>query len=109
MYITCRSAKAWTSAKRRLAFCEVTQDGDDEGCLRLRELPTPTQAKEIRSILGLRKRLPSHLGGNLSRQKVLEPAVRGEKRPRSPETLLGATTLARPRNRGHVAGRCLNG
>jgi hypothetical protein len=41
LWLTCHSPQAWTWAKKRLAFCEVTQDGDDEGCLRLREQPTP--------------------------------------------------------------------
>jgi hypothetical protein len=35
--------------KRRLAFCYVTQDGGDEGCLQLQQLPTAEQAEVIRS------------------------------------------------------------
>jgi hypothetical protein len=46
----------WTSAKKRLAFCTVTQDGDIEGCLRLHQLPTREQAAVIRDVLSLRKR-----------------------------------------------------
>ena len=42
--------------KRRLAFMTVTQDGDDEGCLRLFHLPTPVEAALIRDVMGLRKR-----------------------------------------------------
>src|SRR5262245_29884519 len=42
--------------KRRLAFMSVTQDGDEEGCLRLCALPTPEQAALIRDALSLRKR-----------------------------------------------------
>ena len=34
----------------------VTQDGDEEGCLRLLALPTPDQAALIRDALLLRKR-----------------------------------------------------
>jgi len=34
----------------------VTQDGDEEGCLRLLALPTPEQAALIRDVLLLRKR-----------------------------------------------------
>jgi len=34
----------------------VTQDGDDEGCLRLHQLPTLEQASIIRDVLGIRKR-----------------------------------------------------
>ena len=42
--------------KAKLRFCERTQDGDSEGCLRLRRLPSPAQAKLIRDALGIRKR-----------------------------------------------------
>ena len=35
VYVVGRSARHWTSIKRRLAFMTVTQDGDEEGCLRL--------------------------------------------------------------------------
>ena len=40
----CRSKQHWTFTKRRLAFMTVTQDGDDEGCLRLFHLPSPAEA-----------------------------------------------------------------
>jgi hypothetical protein len=42
----------WTWAKRRLAFCELTQDGDAEGVFRLQRLPTASEAEEIRYVLG---------------------------------------------------------
>ena len=48
--------RRWTSIKRRLAFCRITQDGDEEGCLHLDQLPTPVQAGLIRQALGIRKR-----------------------------------------------------
>ena len=51
------SALQWTWFKKRLAFCEVTQDGDSEGCFRLSRLPTPAEAEEIRDIVGIRKRV----------------------------------------------------
>jgi hypothetical protein len=51
------SKQAWTWIKKRLAFCEVTQDGDSEGCLRLSRLPTPAEAEVIRDIVGIRKRV----------------------------------------------------
>jgi hypothetical protein len=51
------SALQWTWFKKRLAFCEVTQDGDNEGCLRLHRLPTPAEAEEIRDVVGIRKRV----------------------------------------------------
>ena len=55
-YVMCRSARHWTITKNRLSFMKVTQDGDDEGCLRLFDLPTAAQASVIRDVLGLRKR-----------------------------------------------------
>src|SRR5215467_185813 len=39
-----QSWQHWTWTKKRLGFCEVTQDGDDEGMLRLHSLPTPESA-----------------------------------------------------------------
>ena len=41
LYVSCNSGQHWTWAKKKLSFCSVTQDGDNEGCLRLRQLPTP--------------------------------------------------------------------
>ena len=54
--VQCRSARHWAATKGRLGFCELTQDCDDEGCLRLRRLPTLTEAAVIRDVLGIRKR-----------------------------------------------------
>jgi|GEM_PF-2077156 len=56
LFVSCRSALHWTHTKRKLAICTVTQDGDDEGCLRLHQLPTPEQAAVIREALGIPKR-----------------------------------------------------
>jgi len=56
-YVPCRSRQHWTFTKRRLAFMTVTQDGEDEGCLRLFRLPTPQEAVVIREVVGLRKRV----------------------------------------------------
>src|SRR5262245_6176448 len=57
LFVGCRSATHWTYTKRRLAFCRVTQDGEDEGCLQLQQLPTAEQAEVIRDVLGIRKRV----------------------------------------------------
>jgi hypothetical protein len=57
VYVQCRSCQHWTWTKKKLSFCTVTQDGDDEGVLRLHQLPTPEQADVIRDILGIRKRM----------------------------------------------------
>ena len=56
-YLRCRSKQHWTFTKRRLAFMTVTQDGDDEGCVRLFRLPSPPEAVVIRDVMGLRKRV----------------------------------------------------
>jgi hypothetical protein len=50
------SSRRWNNAKRDLPFCEVTQDGDGEGCLRLRGLPSPGQAAAIRDVLNIWRR-----------------------------------------------------
>ena len=50
------TSRKWNNVKRQLSFCRVTQDGDDEGCLRLFELPTPEQAILIRKAIGLKQR-----------------------------------------------------
>jgi hypothetical protein len=56
-YVSTReSPRRWTMVKRRLAFCHLRQDGDDEGCLRLDRLPRPEEAEFIREALGIRKR-----------------------------------------------------
>ena len=56
VHVVCHSVRHWTATKARLSFCELLQDGDDEGCLRLIALPTPDQAIIIRDAIGLRKR-----------------------------------------------------
>ena len=43
--------RLWANTKRKLDFCRVTQDGDDEGCLHLDHLPTPKEAELIRHAL----------------------------------------------------------
>ena len=56
LFIACRSGQHWTYSKRRLSFCVVTLDCEDEGYLRLHQLPNPEQANVIRDILGIHKR-----------------------------------------------------
>jgi hypothetical protein len=50
------TVRQWSAHKRRLSFCELTQEGDVEGCFRLSRLPTQSEAEVIRNIVGLRKR-----------------------------------------------------
>jgi hypothetical protein len=60
--------RKWNNVKRLLSFCHLTQDGDDEGCLRLLDLPTPEQAVLIRKAIGLKRRKLHP--GNLSHLKL---------------------------------------
>ena len=56
VYLGFESARAWTNAKRRLAFCRVTQNGGDEGFLRMSGFPNKKQAEALRRTVGLPKR-----------------------------------------------------
>ena len=54
LYVT-GTVQRWRKAKRSLPG-KVTQDGDDEGILRLDQLPTSAEADTIRDLIGIRKR-----------------------------------------------------
>jgi hypothetical protein len=74
LFVECETAKQWTWAKKRLAFCEVTQNGDEGGCLRLHTLPTPAQAAVIRDVVGIRKRVeyaPDELARRVERARMV--------------------------------------
>jgi len=45
--------RSWTRAKRALSFMEIHQDGDADGVLRLKRLPTEQEARLIRKWAGL--------------------------------------------------------
>jgi hypothetical protein len=49
----------WTWIRKKLAFCRLTQDGDDEGCLTLDRLPTMAEGAIIREALQGEKSLIS--------------------------------------------------
>jgi hypothetical protein len=49
------SARQWSADKKRLRFCQLTQDGDDEGCLTLDRLPTEAEGDIIRDVMGIGK------------------------------------------------------
>jgi hypothetical protein len=53
---TGNSIRLWANTKRKLGFCRVTQDGDDEGCLHLDHLPTPAEADLIRHALRIKRK-----------------------------------------------------
>jgi hypothetical protein len=57
-YVPAGTARRWEKAKRILNFMAVTQDGDEEGILKLLEMPTTAQAAALRKLLGLRKASP---------------------------------------------------
>jgi hypothetical protein len=50
---TSESPRGWTGIKKRLGFCRLTQDGDDEGCLYLERLPKADEAVLIREAIGI--------------------------------------------------------
>ena len=54
LYVT-GTVQRWKKAKRLLPGT-VTQDGDDEGIIRLDRLPLPAEAEAIRDLIGIRRR-----------------------------------------------------
>ena len=72
--------RRWTFIKQRMAafpgLAQVTQDGDDEGVLRLMRLPTPEEAAEIRRVVGIRQRRPAPpIGRRFTRAKTGDTAA----------------------------------
>jgi hypothetical protein len=47
--------RRWNRAKKFLPFMKVTQDGDDEGVLKMTGMPDEKQAETVRKYLRLRK------------------------------------------------------
>jgi hypothetical protein len=56
LYIMTGAPKAWTFAKRALAFAKVINDGDEEGAFVMRRLPSAEEAALIRRYCGIPKR-----------------------------------------------------
>jgi hypothetical protein len=81
LYIQADSPRHWSSIKKQLSFCCVTQDGDDEGCLRLFGLPSPEQAKTIRDVLGIRKRTVYSPETLIAKREGLASALERSKTP----------------------------
>ena len=77
------SARAWVSAKHKLAVLTVTQDGDSEGVFRLDRLPTADEAVLIREVLGIRKRVELSLE-ELERRRALLVALARRQSERLP-------------------------
>lgn len=57
VYIPGQTKRQWNAAKHKLKFMEVSQDGDEEGILKLERMPNLEEAKIIRKVLGLRQRV----------------------------------------------------
>jgi hypothetical protein len=59
IYCAPGSSRKWNNLRRDLSHLgKCTQDGDDEGIIRIDALPTPEQAVLIRKAIGLSKRPP---------------------------------------------------
>ena len=56
LYVMTASQKAWTFAKRALAFTKVINDGDEEVAFVMHRLPTADEATLIRRYCGIPKR-----------------------------------------------------
>lgn len=56
LYTEGSSKRHWTSIKKQLSFMIVSQDGDEEGILKLERMPSPREAEVIRKVCGLRAR-----------------------------------------------------
>lgn len=56
LYVMAGSPKAWTFAKRALAFAKIVNDGDEEGAFVMHRLPTADEAGLIRRYCGIPKR-----------------------------------------------------
>jgi hypothetical protein len=60
VYVTCRSARHWHFVKKALSgFCAVTQDGDDDGIVQLKHVPTGDEVARLRDAIGLRQTRPN--------------------------------------------------
>jgi hypothetical protein len=74
IYCAPGSGRKWNNLRRDLSHLgKCTQDGDDEGIIRIDALPTPEQAVLIRKAIGLSKRPAIHpevVKANLSRPSV---------------------------------------
>ena len=104
------SARKWNRIRMALApLGRCTQDGDDEGVIRIAALPTPEQAVLIRKAIGLSKRPAIDMEvvkANLSRPSV--SPVQGHYTRERPYPVHGATQEAAEDiwlSRGRFAGK----
>jgi hypothetical protein len=106
IYVGLQSARAWSAVKKKLAFCQLTQDGECEGCFRRSGMPSRQQATTIRAILGIRRRRRPESSLHLLGQKAIRPRLEGVSSSRIdnsiishaalPPARLGPSSLAKP-------------
>lgn len=56
IFVAETTKRKWSAIKAKLKFMEVSQDGDDEGIMKLERMPLQEEAEAIREVLGLNKR-----------------------------------------------------
>lgn len=56
LFTSCDTERKWNNTKKNLSFMEVSQDGDDEGILKLNRIPFRDEAQMVRKVIGLRPR-----------------------------------------------------
>jgi hypothetical protein len=86
-FVACRSGRHWTATKAKLSFCTVTQDGDDEGVVRLHYLPTADEAEVLRDVLGVRKRMQFDPGDLERRRATASRLVHARRPPSGPPSV----------------------
>ena len=74
LYYLGTSAKKWNNVKKLLNFMEVTQDGDEEGFLKLDRLPSAEEGNIIRRTLKLR--MSTDQSQNLTSKSPVAEAIK---------------------------------
>jgi hypothetical protein len=74
--MTGESPRRWGFVKKRLRFCRLTQDGDDEGGLYLDRLPAPDEAERLwalsaSAVCRPRPELPSKTGSAAAQEATI--------------------------------------
>lgn len=54
LYVSPENSRVWNNIKKKLAFMDLSQDGEDEGILKLERMPSESEAKVVRKVLGMR-------------------------------------------------------
>jgi hypothetical protein len=80
--VTEGTPRRWKHVKQRPSFAAVTQDGEDEGILRLDRLPTAAEAEIIRKVIGIKQRrhiapeVAAKLGERLASARATQEAAK---------------------------------